>query len=529
MKRRLLHAEVAAGVLMGDSQRSALNLLASLVLDIGQRWGEVAVRDQWDDARAVLDPASPTPYHFLTRARGYSKTDDLGGIALAVMLEQLPPASRLFALAADRDQGRLLIESIAGFRARTPELSNAVRVDAYKVTSTRLGSTLEVIAADAPSAYGSRPAFLVVDELAQWATTPAPRQLWEATTTAMAKVPGARLAVLTSAGDPAHWAHDVLQHAYTDPLWRVHEVPGPPPWADQARLAEQRRRLPESSYARLFENRWTASEDRLTNIDDLQACVTLDGPLPAYPTKRYVLGVDVGIKNDRTVVAVAHTEPVLHQQQWGVDRPELGHTVVLDRMGVWSGSRLRPVKLEEVESWIETASRTYGRAEVVFDPFQAVGMMQRLLGRGVSCTEFTFSSASVGRLASTLHLLLRNRALALPDDGELIEELANVRLRETSPGVIRMDHDAGRHDDRAIALALAAHRLLDQPDQTAGQQFDYTIEDPIRGRLGDRAARRREARSFAERHPGSYIAELYREQEEHRRASQQGGRGGWQR
>jgi hypothetical protein len=69
---------------------------------------------------------------------------------------------------------------------------------------------------------------------------------------------------------------------------------------------------------------------------------------------------------------------------------------------------------------------------------------------------------SVGRLASTLHLLLRNRRLALPDDPELLEELANVRLRETSPGVLRMDHDPSRHDDRAIALALAAHRLLER-------------------------------------------------------------------
>jgi len=47
----------------------------------------------------------------------------------------------------------------------------------------------------------------------------------------------------------------------------------------------------------------------------------------------------------------------------------------------------------------------------------------------------------------------------LPDDPELIDELANLRLRETSPGVLRIDHDPDKHDDRAIALALAAHRL----------------------------------------------------------------------
>ena len=73
--------------------------------------------------------------------------------------------------------------------------------------------------------------------------------------------------------------------------------------------------------------------------------------------------------------------------------------------------------------------------------------------------EFTFSAQSVGRLASTLTLPIRNHALPLPDDPDLIDELANLRLRETSPGVLRIDHDPDKHDDRAIALALAAHRL----------------------------------------------------------------------
>jgi hypothetical protein len=55
--------------------------------------------------------------------------------------------------------------------------------------------------------------------------------------------------------------------------------------------------------------------------------------------------------------------------------------------------------------------------------------------------------------------------LRLPDDPELLDELANVRLRESSPGVLRMDHDAGRHDDRAIALALASHRLVSRDER----------------------------------------------------------------
>ena len=58
--------------------------------------------------------------------------------------------------------------------------------------------------------------------------------------------------------------------------------------------------------------------------------------------------------------------------------------------------------------------------------------------------------------------LIRSHRLALPRDDDLIDELMNVRLRETSPGVYRMDHDPGRHDDRAIALALAAIHAEEQ-------------------------------------------------------------------
>jgi phage terminase large subunit-like protein len=441
--------------------------MAALVLEDGSRWGERAAPFQWEDAEAVLGEG-PCPYHFLTRARGGSKTADLAGMAVAAMLEQLPRGSRLYGLAADRDQGRLLLDSVEGFRERTPVLQGALEVGAYRVTATRSGSSLEVLAADAPGAWGLRPAFLIVDELAQWAETASARRLWEAAVTAMHKVPGSRLAVLTSAGDPAHWSFGLLEHARSDRLWRVNEVPGAPPWSPPERLEEQRRQLPESSFRQRFLNEWVEAEDRLTSRDDLAACVVLDGPLPPEPGRSYVISLDVGLKHDRTVAAVCHLE--VERREWS-ERGEEGWrqrstpvaaTVCLDRMQSWQGRPGSPVELQRVEEWLAEATRTYRGARVVYDPFQAVGSMQRLRARGIQVEEFTFSSASVGRLASTLHLLLRNRRLALPDEPELLEELANVRLRETSPGVLRMDHDPDKHDDRAIALALAAHRLLER-------------------------------------------------------------------
>jgi phage terminase large subunit-like protein len=286
----------------------AIHVLAALVLEDGRRWGEVAEPFQWDDAQEILDEDSLTPYNFLTRSRGGAKTSDLAGVALAAMLAQLPPASKLYGLAADQGQGRLLVESIEGYASRTPELRGALEIGAFRVRATRGGSTLEILAADAPGAWGLRPSFVVVDEIAQWGQTGAPRRLWEAVITSAAKIEGCRLVALSTAGDPTHWSRKILDHALEDPLWRVHEVPGPAPWLDAQRVEEQRRRLLDSSFRRLFMNEWVSSEDRLASEDDLRACVVLDGPQPPEPGSRYVIGVDLGIKSDRTVAAICHSE-----------------------------------------------------------------------------------------------------------------------------------------------------------------------------------------------------------------------------
>jgi phage terminase large subunit-like protein len=428
---------------------AALELLGGLVTDTGARWGDQAVDIQWEDAREVLDLGSETPYHWLGRSRGFDKTAGLAGCVLAAMLTQAPPGSRLFTLAADKDQGALVVDSVSGYAARTPELGSALTVDAFKVSAPKHGATLEVLAADAPSAYGLRPWFLGVDELSVWSDTDGPRRLLDATTSALAKVPGARCCVITSAGDPGHFSYQVREHALADPLWRVHEVAGPPPWADPERLAEQRRRLLPSVYARLFENRWTAGEDRLTTIEDVKACIGHTGDLDYEAGSHYVVSLDVGLTNDRTVACVAHGEKRL-----------AGLTVVVDRLAVWQGKRFQPVSLDIVEAWVEAACRDY-RCALLFDPYQAQHVAQRLARRHVRVEEHTFTTASTGRLAVTLYRLLRDHLLDLPDDDALIDELVNVRLREVSPGAYRIDHASGRHDDMVIAVAMASAYLVE--------------------------------------------------------------------
>ena len=457
-----------------------LDLLAGLVLDSGRLWGDSAAGFQWEDAKAILGGREP-PFHFLTRARGGSKTTDLAAMAAVLLLTT--ERAQLDWLAADSDQGALAIDAIAGFVFRTPFLSGALDVQSRRVVCRETGSSLTVLAADAPGAWGRTPRAAFVDELAQWGTTSGPKRLWEAMSSAVAKREDSQLVVLTTAGSLGHWSHGILKHAERDPLWRVHEVPGPPPWMDESRLEEQKRRLPESSFRRLFLNEWTAPEDRLTTLDDLEACVVLEGPLEPRKGHRYVIGLDIGLKHDRTVAAVCHREE---------DR------VVLDRMEVWAGTRKNPVQIGVVEEWLLEAHRQFNRARLVLDPWQAVSTAQRLRAAGVSVKEFTFSASSNAELALTLYRLLRERNLALPDDKELLAELANVRLRETSPSVYRLDHDEGQHDDRAVALALAAFDLTQAPAEIDHEALALALgvaneslaqESPVMGSANARAWR----------------------------------------
>jgi phage terminase large subunit-like protein len=437
----------------------ALELLGALVLENGARFGEVAQPFQWEMANWLFDVDSE-PSRWESRPRGGSKTTDEAGISMVAMLRTLPQGTRSYAVAVDRDQGRLIADAAAGFVARTPALASAITVDNYKITAGS-GCVLEILAADAASTWGLKPALLIADEFCQWPSTVNGKGMWQALVSAMGKIRGAKLLCTSTSGDPSHWSHKVYETALKSKRWSVQEVPGPLPWVEEAFLDEQRGILPDSVFRRLHLNQWAAAEDRLTNLEDLRACVMFTGSLVPQSAHRYVMGIDLGIKHDRTVAAVCHKERVTDP-----DGFRHGYRLVLDHMEVWHGAPTRPVDLMAVEEWIGTTARRY-KAHVIVDPYQAIAMAQRLRSVGVTIDEFAFSQQSVGRLAVTLHTAIRDRRLALPDDAELLNELANVRLRETSPNVYRLDHDPDRHDDRAIALALCAVNLLENPGSSA--------------------------------------------------------------
>jgi hypothetical protein len=71
-------------------------------------------------------------------------------------------------------------------------------------------------------------------------------------------------------------------------------------------------------------------------------------------------------------VAICHGERAASDAD-----PTAGAKVVLDRLEVWQGSRLRPGKLDEVEEWIAMAAAGFNGAGVILDPWQGSGLAQR--------------------------------------------------------------------------------------------------------------------------------------------------------
>lgn len=456
----------------------AIDLVGGLILESGETWASVAHPLQVNDAAAVLASEPTHRRHWHGRPRGWSKTTDAAGYSIAALLtpELIGPRERGYCCAADRDQAGLLISAMAGLVHRTG-LSGALDVETWKVTSRDTGASIMVLASDAASAYGLRSPWWTVDELGQWDDAPSSRRFYEAISTSWPKVP-TRVTVISTAGIPGGFASEQYRFALSEPAWRVSEVHEPPPWVSAAEIESERRRLPTSAFLRYWRNEWAQGEDKLLEVADIDACVTLSGDVEYRSGRTYCIGVDLALRNDNAVVLTGHLEGRGSES-----------VVAVDRCEVFAPRKGRDVDLQAVEDLIEARSHEYGGCPVIFDPAQAWQMMARLRSRGRRIVEHTFSASSNTKRTLLLLELVRAHRFWLPDDLELRNEMISLRVKELGPGQYRYDHPVGGHDDRVTALSLVALHLIERPSgpvSTSARQFGRRL-----GPVGPTAGARR--------------------------------------
>jgi phage terminase large subunit-like protein len=438
---------------------TALELLSVLRLEDGRAWAECATPLQLADARAVLSrDAGSARRHWLSRSKGYSKTTDVAATSLAVLLAQLRPGSEAYAAATDGDQAGLLFRAIRGFVTRTPGLESEVLVESRRVVAPKRGTELVILPADSAGSHGLRPSWLVVDEVCNWSEDERHRSFLESLLAGLPKVADSRAVIMSTAGSPGHMAEKYFDLAGRSTGWRLSHVEGPSPWWTSADVESQRRTLMPSSFEGWIMNRWTAgADDRLANWEQLRRAAVLDGPQLRVIGHRYYVGADLGLSHDRSCLAVVHSE-------LAGDGSVRSRRFFLDRMMVWSGRADDKVDLERVEEALLGIHGHYDRPEVRLDPWQGEFLAQRLRKRGVNVELRPYSQELFDKIATKLGELFRNDLIALPNDADLLDELATVKVVEKSPGRYRVDtRTRQQHDDRAMALGyavtLAADRL----------------------------------------------------------------------
>jgi Phage Terminase len=432
-----------------------LDLVASMVLDSGARWGEQATPEQWADMEALLSPDGPRR-HFWLRARGRSKTFDAGAATLAMMLAGgLGGGDEAYASAAGRDQAALLMRKVRAIAEHTPELAGAVEVQNYRLVTPRTGAVLDVISSDLASSWGRTPRWLFIDEIANHDRGETAQTFNESLLTSLPKRGDSQALAATTPSSPSHWSHDLWKTAQEDPLWRASLTAGPAPWQSEAELASERRRLPESLWRRLFLCEWAEADDALADAAAVEACVRHDGPLSPQAGIEYIVSFDLSVSHDHTACVVAHMEDASGRRE-----------IVVDRLQAWIPHGGRQVDLLDVESWIAQAARDYHGAQVVGDMYQAANMVQRLRDSGLRVKPVVFTSVTNSRRAQMLLRLIRDRSVDLPDDASLRRELLSLRLAEgVTPGTLKLttDGSSAGHHDRVTALMIAAEELLGRP------------------------------------------------------------------
>jgi len=407
----------------------------AILLEDGRPFGEVIEPWQEEDFAALDDGQHRHAY--LERPRGHSKTFDIGTEAVTeLMLGQ--PSQKLFCAAADEDQARLLFSDVCDKFSRNPLLRASVRVTQREIIVNATGSRLRVLASDAPTAYGLRPDWIAVDELAEWRR----RELWDSLWTATGKRPRCRMLVISSSGwDRTSIAWEVRQIAEREGNWYFSPRGQCASWISPAWLEQQRRTLPTHVFARLHENQWVEGAGAFLTAAEVDAIFVPDMPTGSGAV---AVGVDLGLLHDSTVVAV-------------VRRDFDSGLVAVDDLETWRPANGLPVDLREVEESIAMLARKFG-APVVLDPWQSALLSQRLTARGIRCVEFPFTNENRRKLFGVVLDLIRNKRLRTRPHEELRRELLSLEVQQTVAGW-RVDHRPGRRDDHVVSIGLAAQAV----------------------------------------------------------------------
>ena len=423
---------------------------------------EALDRDPWQRELLEIVDAPETRLAYFDATRGLGKTT----LAAAIGVERLVlrDSHDVLVFASDRDQARILFDEAKGFVERDSALGAVCSVYRDEIANEANGSTLRVLSTDGVGSFGfgARSFTAIIDEF--WAQPN--RMLFDAMWSAVPKAPGSQVIILTNAGpsqDGVAWETRELCRLSTDPAlryWASADRDVIPSWIDPAQVDLQRRTLPPSVFARLWRGEWGHGGGDFLTREQVEACIDekLSGESKTFsPWIRYYLGIDLGLKHDRSVVVVVHKER---------------ERIVVDHVRTWYGTPEHPVSLEDVAAHLLLLGQRIKKLRRGFiDPWQGVMLLERLHRAGMrTLEEYSFVAQRVQQISQALWNAFRSGQIAIPPHTALVEELVTARIVERRYGW-RVDHETGGFSDHLIALGLAIVA-------SAGDHGELVAENP---------------------------------------------------
>jgi len=178
----------------------------------------------------------------------------------------------------------------------------------------------------------------------------------------------------------------------------------------------------------------------LLDPEAIQACVATDRlELPPVDGVQYHAFTDPsGGRRDAFTLAIGHRD---------------GERAVVDVVRAWPA----PFNPSGVVAECADLLRDYRVQRVVGDRYAGEWPREAFREQGISydLADRVRSELYLGLLAH-----VNGSRLELPDDPVLLAEMRMLERRRGPSGKDRVDHPAGRHDDRANAVAGLAHSLL---------------------------------------------------------------------
>lgn len=341
---------------------------------------------------------SPTRTFILSMGRKNAKTTFAAFLLLLHLVgPEAVPNGHLFSAAQSRDQAAILYALAAKIVRMSPELSKwvAIREASKQLACAELGTLYRALSAEASTAYGLSPSFIVHDELGQ---VSGPRsEIFEALETAGgAQSSPLSVIISTQAPTDADLLSTIIDKAISEPNPRIKVVlyTAPlddPPFAEATirkanphfaafmnreevmRMAEDARRLParEASYRNLILNQRVEAADPFVTRSVWKENGAPPNPVKGRPV--YV-GLDLSEVSDLTCALLltedGDVEPTFWLPADGLAEKARADRVpydVWERQGFLKTTPGRAIEYEYVAEWLFEIFATHDVRFVAFD------------------------------------------------------------------------------------------------------------------------------------------------------------------